>query len=226
MIERTRHIPATSDFVEMMTDLHGVIEEARDEGYPPPSDLAVSNAKLLLERLYRFAPRRFEVYPTPDAEIAIDATGKGCSVVLLCDSNGSVLCMANLPDGYFATRTEEHCAWQTCPTGIAQRPTPPPIRCPTASFANRLARLAPVRSCSPTFLRVLRKTSCCHQAPRKIARNRNATLRSWQTCLPGATALRHSPHPHRSVDTCSVSPSVTKRTSPRSNVFSTISGLT
>ena len=100
MIERTRHVPATSDFVEMMSDLQGVIEEARDEGYPPPSDLAVSNAKLLLERLYRFAPRRFEVYPTPDAEIAIDATGKGCSVVLLCDSNGGVLCMANLPDGY------------------------------------------------------------------------------------------------------------------------------
>ena len=84
----------------MMTDLHGVIEEARDEGYPPPSDLAISNAKLLLERLYRFVPRRYEVYPTPDAEIAIDAPSDGSSVVVLCDSNGGVLCMANLPDGH------------------------------------------------------------------------------------------------------------------------------
>ena len=84
----------------MMSDLQGVIEEARGEGYPPPSDLAVSNAKLLLERLYRFAPRRFEVYPTPDAEIAIDAPSDGSSVVVLCDSNGGALCMANLPDGH------------------------------------------------------------------------------------------------------------------------------
>ena len=208
MIERTRHIPATSDFVEMMTDLHGVIEEARDEGYPP---LPTSPS------------------PTPSScwSGCIDSRpGDSRSTPRRMPKSRSMLPATAVRLWYFATRTEEHCAWQTCPTGIAQRPTPPPIRCPTASFANRLARLAPVRSCSPTFLRVLRKTSCCHQAPRKIARNRNATLRSWQTCLPGATALRHSPHPHRSVDTCSVSPSVTKRTSPRSNVFSTISGLT
>ena len=84
----------------MMSDLQATIEEARIEGYPPPSDPAISNAKLLLERLYRFAPRRYEVYPTPDAEIAIDAPGDGCSVVLLCDSSGGVLCMANLPGEY------------------------------------------------------------------------------------------------------------------------------
>ena len=84
----------------MMSDLQAAIEEARVEGYPPPSDLAISNAKLLLERLYQLAQRRYEVYPTPDAEVAIDAPGDGSSVVLLCDASGGVLCMANLPDGY------------------------------------------------------------------------------------------------------------------------------
>ena len=109
MIERTeekvgavRGIRPTAKFVSMMTDLEGAVEEADDEGYPRPSDRAVSNAKLLLERLYRIAPRRFEVYPTPDAEIAIDAPGDGCSVVVLCDSDGGALCMANLPGGHRA----------------------------------------------------------------------------------------------------------------------------
>lgn len=100
MVERTRQVNTTADLADMMADLRGVIEEAKDEGYPPPSNLAVSNAKRLLERLHRFAPRRYEVYPTPDAEVAIDAPGDGCSVVILCDSRGGALCMANLPDGH------------------------------------------------------------------------------------------------------------------------------
>ena len=109
MIERTqekvgaaRASRPTAEFVSMMTDLEGVVEEADDEGYPRPSDLAISNAKRLLESLYRIAPRRFEVYPTPDAEIAIDSPGDGSSVIVLCDSSGGALCMANLPGGHRA----------------------------------------------------------------------------------------------------------------------------
>ncbi len=81
-----------------MRELEEAAEEAKDLGYPSPSDLAVSNAKLLLRKMYQIVPRRFEVYPTPDAEIAIDAPGDGGSLVMLCDSNGGVLCMANLPN--------------------------------------------------------------------------------------------------------------------------------
>lgn len=95
-----------------MTDLDGVSEEARDEGFPLPSNLAISNAKLLLERLYQFAPRPYEVYPTPDAEVAIDAPGDGSSVVILCDSSGGVLCMANLPGGH---RTRSYSSTESLP---------------------------------------------------------------------------------------------------------------
>ena len=122
MIERTeervgaaRTILRTTEFILMMTDLEGVVEEADDEGYPRPSDRAVSNAKLLLKRLYRIAPRRFEVYPTPDAEIAIDAPGDGCSVVVLCDSDGGALCMANLPGGH---RAKSYGAVEGLPDGF------------------------------------------------------------------------------------------------------------
>ena len=85
----------STEFAEIMRELEEAAEEAADMGYPSPSDLAVSNAKLLLRKMYQIVPRRFEVYPTPDAEIAIDAPGDGGSLVMLCDSNGGVLCMAN-----------------------------------------------------------------------------------------------------------------------------------
>ncbi len=111
-----------------MADLRGVLEEAKDEGYPLPSSLAVSNAKLLLERLHRFAPRRYEIYPTPDAEVAIDAPGDGSSVVILCDSSGGVLCMANLPGGH---RTRSYSSTESLPDGFVR---------------EALAKLAPLNS--------------------------------------------------------------------------------
>ena len=86
---------------DMMTDLGGTIEEAHEEGFPTPSQVALSNAERLLRKMHRITPRRFEVYPTPDGEIAIDAaTGRGNSVLLLCDSEGGALCLANLPSAH------------------------------------------------------------------------------------------------------------------------------
>lgn len=103
------------EFAEILTDLAGTIEEAQELGYPTPSPLAVSNARLLLQRLYLNAPQRFEVYPTPDAEIAIDAPGEGGSLVVLCDSNGGAFCMANLPDGH---HTKFYSTTDTLPDGF------------------------------------------------------------------------------------------------------------
>ena len=128
MVEHASQIHTTAEFVDMMTDLDGVSEEARDEGFPLPSNLAISNAKLLLERLYQFAPRRFEVYPTPDAEVAIDAPGDGSSVVILCDSSGGALCMANLPDGH---RTRAYSTTESLPDSFVR---------------EALAKLAPTNS--------------------------------------------------------------------------------
>ena len=62
-----------------------------------PSKLAMGNARRLLEAMYRISGRRFEVYPTPDGEVAIDAPGEtGRSVLLLCDSQGGALVLVNM----------------------------------------------------------------------------------------------------------------------------------
>ena len=79
---------------DALHDLHAAMDEARGEGFPIPSEMALENAKHLLREMYLILPRRFEVYPTPDGEIAIDAPGgHGRSVLLLCDSEGGALCL-------------------------------------------------------------------------------------------------------------------------------------
>ena len=78
-------------------DLDQAAFEAREEDYPIPSESAFSNARSLLHALRDAIPSRFEVYPTQDGEIAIDAAGApGQSVLLLCASDGDVLCLVNM----------------------------------------------------------------------------------------------------------------------------------
>lgn len=85
------------DLLAALEDFCQAPREAREEGYPIPSDLALANARFLLRAVFKCARRRYEVYPTPDGEIAIDASGgHGRSVLLLCESDGGVLCLVNI----------------------------------------------------------------------------------------------------------------------------------
>ncbi len=85
------------ELISLLVDLREASDEAREEGYPIPSEMALHNAERLLKELYNASPRHFEVYPTPDGEIAIDAPGGyNRSVLLLCDSQGGALCLVNI----------------------------------------------------------------------------------------------------------------------------------
>ena len=103
---------ATPDWLaEAQKELAEVADEAREEGYPVPSDVAFENARRLLPAVYRMLPRQVAVYPTPDGEICIDVPGElGRSVGLLCESDGGALCLVHI-DGehrrahYDTTRT-------------------------------------------------------------------------------------------------------------------------
>ena len=85
------------ELTEALYDLQNARDEAREEGFPVPTDTALQNSEILLKEMYLISPRRFEVYPTPDGEIAIDAPGgPGRSVLLLCGSEGDALCLVNM----------------------------------------------------------------------------------------------------------------------------------
>ena len=93
------------DLCDALRDLEGVRNEAREEGFPVPSDTAFGNAGRLLHAMYRILPRRFEVYPMPDGEIAIDVPGRpGRSVLLLCGSDGGALCSVNMDGAHRRAR--------------------------------------------------------------------------------------------------------------------------
>ena len=85
------------ELASLLDDLWQAGDEAREEGYPIPPEMALHNAERLLKELYNTSPRHFEVYPTPDGEIAIDTPGGyNRSVLLLCDSQGGSLCLVNI----------------------------------------------------------------------------------------------------------------------------------
>ncbi len=101
---------------DALCHLNDTAAEAQEEGFPIPSEAALTNARRLLKAMHGITSRRFEIYPTPDGEIAIDAPGgPGCSVILLCGWDGGALClmdmrgahrrarysdMRHLPDGF------------------------------------------------------------------------------------------------------------------------------
>ena len=93
------------DLYEALQDLDEAEDEAREEGFPIPSNTALGNARRLLHAMYRILPRRFEVYPMPDGEIAIDVPGgPGRSVLLLCGSDGGDLCSVNMDGAHRRAR--------------------------------------------------------------------------------------------------------------------------
>ena len=82
---------------DALDDLDKATEEARDEGFPIPRDVAIRNSEQLVKKIYEVFPSRYEVYPTQDGEIAIDIyNGKDSSVIFLCDSMGEILCLVNI----------------------------------------------------------------------------------------------------------------------------------
>ena len=90
---------------DALHDLDGAIVEASEENFPTPSEAALTNARRLLQAMYRISPLRYEVYPTPDGEVALDAPGgHGRSVLLLCASDGAALCLVNMKGAHRRAR--------------------------------------------------------------------------------------------------------------------------
>ncbi len=106
MTESDDHCP--DDLRDALRDLDEAKDEAREEELPAPSDAALENTRRLLHAMYRILPRRFEVYPMPDAEIAIHVPGgPGRSVLLLCGSDGGALCSVNMNGAHRRARYSE-----------------------------------------------------------------------------------------------------------------------
>ncbi len=89
------------DLEQIPTDLGAALEEwqrvpdeARKEAFPVPTRWTLHHSLRLLKIMYELSPHRFEVYPTPEGEIAIEGTDPhGQWVILYCESGGGALCI-------------------------------------------------------------------------------------------------------------------------------------
>ena len=80
-----------------LLDLKEINDEADEEGIPPPSESAIANADSLIRKSYDILPRQYLVELLPEGVIAITIPGGfRCSVMLLCESEGGILCSVNM----------------------------------------------------------------------------------------------------------------------------------
>ena len=86
-----------TELTDALDDLYNTAEEAHEEGFPIPSDLAISNSEALVRKIYGIFPSRFEVYPRRMVKLLLIFTTEGQAFcILLCDSAGAILCMVNI----------------------------------------------------------------------------------------------------------------------------------
>ena len=80
----------------ILDELATVQDEAREDGYPVPSEKLVANVQEFLVQLYQIAPLPYTIYPMERGEIAIDARAESIgSVALLCHEEDT-WCAASL----------------------------------------------------------------------------------------------------------------------------------
>ena len=85
-----------SNLADALADLHDARQEAAEEEFTLPSDLALQNAERLLRAMHKILPCRYEVYPMPDGEITIDTpTSFGTAVIATCEPDGNALCFVH-----------------------------------------------------------------------------------------------------------------------------------
>ena len=95
--QQTAPLPMPAELAEAIEELDDVTSYAEEIEVETPSAAAFDNARRLLKAMYRISPRRYSVYPMPDGYIAIDARGgKGRIAVVMCGSDGGVLCLVTV----------------------------------------------------------------------------------------------------------------------------------
>ena len=95
----TMELPMPNDLAEAIQELNEAEADAKEDDLEVPSKMALDNAERLLKEMYAIAPQRFTVYPVSEGYIAIDARGQGISgriAVVMCGSNGEVLCLVTV----------------------------------------------------------------------------------------------------------------------------------
>jgi hypothetical protein len=92
----------TEDIPEMLRDALSALSDvklvAREEDCDEPSDLATSNAEVVLRKMFDLSPRTYDIYPMGGGEIVIDAGYRGCRIGVFCYPDGRMQYVGLLDD--------------------------------------------------------------------------------------------------------------------------------
>ena len=97
-IQRVETPPASvlPELADALTDLNEIVVESEEKGFEVPSESACQLAEQLLRTMYAISPRRFEIYPMPNGEIAIDGhDSQRRRIIVFCGASGGIRCLTN-----------------------------------------------------------------------------------------------------------------------------------
>ena len=82
--------PALREALDAIRDIRNV---ALEEGCDEPSQMAMTNAEVVLRFMYDLSPQVYDVYPMGGGEIAIDGGNRGRRIGVFCYPDGRVQCV-------------------------------------------------------------------------------------------------------------------------------------
>ena len=93
-----RQEPTVDHYHEAVRELKLVRDEAVEDGWPVPNDVAVDNATKLLDLMHEHFPQRYHVYPSHNGGVCLEPPGgKRSSFLVICEADGKILCSADRP---------------------------------------------------------------------------------------------------------------------------------
>ena len=79
---------------EALQELRDIQSTASQEGFPQPTPEAMKTARALIGIMNKAAPEhRYDVYPSEDGEVVIDAGSPEERLVMFCYPDGHILCL-------------------------------------------------------------------------------------------------------------------------------------
>ena len=93
-----RQKPTGDHYAEAVRDLEQVREDAIEDGWPEPNDVAIDAARKLLDLMHEHFPQPYSVYPSHNGGVCLQPPGgERWSFLVICEPDGKILCSADRP---------------------------------------------------------------------------------------------------------------------------------
>jgi len=90
--------PTVDHYAEAVRELEQVRKHAIEDRWPEPNDVALDNARRLLDHMHEHFPQEYYVYPSHNGGVCLQPPGGDeWSFLVICEPDGKLLCSADRP---------------------------------------------------------------------------------------------------------------------------------